>query len=214
MRRHRVEFLAIASLVLVLVGCATTTFTSSWKAPDAQPLQFKPGDKVVALILTDNEAIRRSGEANLADELDRRGLVGVPGYTLILAGEERNEAKARERIEAQGAVGVIVMRPKGKEEKVTVTGGYYSAPYYSNFWGGGYGAGYYGYGWGGMYVPPQVYTDTYVSVETLVYDLRQNKLVWAGQTKSLNPSDIESFIAELATAIGAELRAQKLVAPR
>lgn len=214
MRRHRVEFLAIASLALALAGCATTTFTSSWKAPDAQPLQFKPGDKVVALILTDNEAIRRSGEANLADELDRRGLVGIPGYTLIPGGEERNEAKARERIEAQGAVGAIVMRPKGQEEKVTVTGGYYSAPYYSSFWGGGYGAGYYGYGWGGMYVPPQVYTDTYVSVETLVYDLRQNKLVWAGQTRSLNPRDIESFIAELATAIGAELRAQKLVAPR
>ena len=65
-----------------------------------------------------------------------------------------------------------------------------------------------------MYVPPQVYTDTYVSVETLVYDLRQNKLIWAGQTKSLNPRDIESFIAELSTAIGAELRAQKLVTPR
>ena len=214
MRRHRVEFLTIASLALVLVGCATTTFTSSWKAPDAQPLQFKPGDKVVALILTDNDAIRRSGEANLADELDRRGLVGIPGYILIPGGEERNEAKARAGIEAQGAVGVIVMRPKGQEEKVTVTGGYYSTPYYSNFWGGGYGAGYYGYGWGGMYVPPQVYTDTYVSVETLVYDLRQNKLVWAGQTKSLNPRDVESFIAELATAIGAELRAKRLVAPQ
>ena len=214
MRAHRVEFLAIASLALVLAGCATTTFTSSWRAPDAQPVQLKAGDKVVALLLTDNEAIRRSGEANLADELDRRGLVGIPGYTLVLPGEEKNEAKSRERIEARGAVGVIVMRPKGQEEKVTVTGGYYSAPYYSSFWGGGYGAGYYGYGWGGMYVPPQVYTDTYVSVETLVYDLRQNKLVWAGQTKSLNPRDVESFIAELATAIGAELRAQKLVAPR
>jgi hypothetical protein len=214
MRTHRVGLLAVTALALGLGGCATTTFTSSWKAPDAQPLQFKPGDKVVALVLTDNEAIRRSGEANLADELDRRGMVGIPGYTLIPGGEERDEAKARAGIEAQGAVGVIVMRPRGQEEKVTVTGGYYSQPYYSNFWGGGYGAGYYGYGWGGMYVPPQVYTDTYVSVETLVYDLRQNKLVWAGQTKSLNPSDVETFVGELATAISAELRSQGLVGAR
>ena len=63
-----------------------------------------------------------------------------------------------------------------------------------------------------MYVPPQTYTDTYVSIETLIYDLRSNKLVWAGQTKSLNPKDVESFVAELATAIGAELRAKGLVA--
>ena len=210
MRKHRVGFLAIASLALGLVGCATTTFTSSWKAPDAQPMQFKPGDKVIALILTNNEAIRRAGEANLADELDKRGLVGVPAYTLIPPGQEKNEDRARTEIETQGAVGVIVMRPKGQEQQTTVTGGYYSAPYYGSFWGGGY----YGYGWGGMYVPPAVYTDTYINIETLVYDLRQNKLVWAGQSKSLNPTDIESFIAELATAVGKELRAKGVVAPQ
>jgi len=208
MTSHPIRKLTLAALALALAGCATTTFTSTWTAPDAQPLPFAKGAKVVALVLADSEAIRRAGEANLADELDRRGLVGVPGYTLIPGGEERDEAKARVAIEATGAVGLIAMRPKGKEEKTTVTGGYYSSPYYSSFWGGGY----YGYGWNGMYVPPQSHTDTYVNVETLIYDLRQNKLVWAGQTKSLNPSDVESFVAELANAIGAELRATGLVA--
>ena len=55
-------------------------------------------------------------------------------------------------------------------------------------------------------------TDTYVSIETVIYDLRQNKLVWAGQTKTMNPSDVESFVGELADAVSRELRASGMVA--
>jgi len=51
-----------------------------------------------------------------------------------------------------------------------------------------------------------VRTDTYVFVETLIYDLRSNKLVWAGQSKTMNPSDVEGFVAELAKAVRGELQ--------
>ncbi|MEK7315253.1 MAG: hypothetical protein AAB011_03665 [Candidatus Eisenbacteria bacterium] len=200
--------------MLLLVGCATTTFTSTWKAPDAQPLQFKAGDKVVALVVADSSSLRRAGEANLADELGKRGLKGVPAYTLLSDAEIKDEAKAKAAIEASGAVGVIAMRPMGSEQKVTSTpstyygGAYYGRPGYGGLWGGGY----YGYGWGGAYNPGQIRTDTYVSIETLIYDLRQNKLVWAGQTKTMNPTDVEGFVGELADAVSRELKASGLVA--
>ena len=48
MRTMRTKLLlAACCLPLILVGCATTTFTSTWKAPDAKPLQFKAGEKVI-----------------------------------------------------------------------------------------------------------------------------------------------------------------------
>ena len=55
-------------------------------------------------------------------------------------------------------------------------------------WGGygGFYGGFYGYGWGAAYSPGYLRTDTIVHVETLVYDLNQNKLVWAGQSKTRN----------------------------
>jgi hypothetical protein len=206
-----------ASLLLLLAGCASTSFTSVWKAPDAQPLQFKAGDKVVAMVVADSTGLRRSGEANLADELDRRGLEGVPAYTLIRDSDIKDEAKARAAIEASGAVGVVLMRPMGKEQKVSSTpsmyygASYYGSPYYGGMWGGGY----YGYGWGGgIYDPGTIRTDTYVSIETVIYDLRQNKLVWAGQTKTMNPEDVEGFVTELATAVSKELRESGLVAKK
>ena len=214
MKVHKRTLLGAASLALLLAGCATTTFTSIWKAPDAKPLQFQAGDKVVAMVIAESTSLRRSGEANLADELDKRGLKGVPAYTLLSDAEIKDEAKAKAAIEASGAVGVIALRPQGREQKVTSTPptyygpSYYGSSYYGGFWGGGY----YSHGWGGVYDPGTIRTDTYVSIETVIYDLRQNKLVWAGQTKTLNPADVESFVVELADAVSRELRASGMVA--
>jgi hypothetical protein len=54
-------------------------------------------------------------------------------------------------------------------------------------------------------------TDTIVQVETLVYSLRQNKLVWGGQSKLTNPSSIDKTIEKLATAAAKELQKQGLI---
>jgi hypothetical protein len=202
--------------VLMTGGCATTKFTSTWKAPDAQPLELRAGDRVVAMVMAGTPGLRRSGEAHLADELDKRGLRGVPAYTLIADADVEDEAKARAAIEGSGAVAVVVLRPLGVEQEVSSTPGmsmgasYWGAPYYGGFWGGGY----YGYGWGGAWAPPQIRTDTYVSIETLVYDLRQNKLLWAGRTSTMNPSDVRSAVEELAAAVGRELRQSGVIAAK
>jgi hypothetical protein len=198
----------IAGAALLAASCATTSFTSSWKAPDAQPLTFKAGDKVVALVVSKNSAIRRAGETALVGELNKRGLVGVPSYSLVSEVDAADESKAKVAIDTTGAVGVVAMRPVGTEQKISSTpsAGYYGSPYYGGFWGGGY----YGYGWGGA---SEIRTDTYVSIETLVYDLRQNKLVWAGQSKTMNPSEVDKFVVELAGAVSKELQKAGLTSP-
>jgi len=216
MTREIRSLLAGSLLLLVTGACATTKFTSTWKAPDAQPLELRANDKVVAMVMAETPGLRRSGEANLADELDKRGLKGVPAYTLIAEADVEDEAKARAAIEGSGAVAVVVLRPLGSEKEVSSTPGmymgasYWGAPYYGGFWGGGY----YGYGWGGAWAPPEIRTDTYVYVETLVYDLRQNKLLWAGRTSTMNPSDVGSAVKELAAAVGRELRESGLIAAK
>ena len=210
MTRNR-GILGAALAALTFAGCATTSFTSIWKAPDAQPLTFKPGDKVIALVMANGSALRRSAEANLADELDKRGLDGVPAYSLVQDSEITDEGKVKRTIDSSGAVGVVVLRPKGTEKEVSsYSTGYYGSPYYGGFYGG-----YYGYGWGGAWGGgAEIRTDTYVNIETVIYDLRQNKLVWAGQTRTMNPSDVEGFVTELATAVSKELQESGLVAPK
>ncbi|MEZ5312629.1 MAG: hypothetical protein R2862_02730 [Thermoanaerobaculia bacterium] len=147
MKTNRQRVLGATAVVLLLAGCATTRFTSIWKAPDAQPLQFRSGDPIVAMVVAEATALRRAGEANVADELDKRGFKGIPAYTLISDSDIKDETKARAAIEGSGAKGVIVLRPVGTEQKVSSTpstyygAAYYGRPYYGSFWGGGY----YGY---------------------------------------------------------------------
>ena len=197
---------APALTTVALAACASTSFNTTWKAPDAQPLTFKNGDKVLAMVVSPNESTRRGAEASLAAELTKQGLEGVPAYTVIPSEAIRDKDKARELVRASGAVGVVAMRVTGQEKEVSSSPGMYTGPYYGGFWGG-----YYGWGWGAAYSPGYLRTDTIVSVETLVYDLNQNKLVWAGQSETTNPSKAESFIRELVDESVKEMKKQGLI---
>ena len=71
---------------------------------------------------------------------------------------------------------------------------------------------YYDYGWGMASTPGTMRTNTIVSVETNVYDLEDDDLVWAGVTETTNPSQIAGMINEIADAVEKNLRERGLVA--
>jgi len=189
----------VVIVVASLTACATTSFTSSWKAPDAQPMGSLAGQKVVAVAMTKNQAVRRSAEDTLVSVLNANGSQGIPSYSIL--GDETDEAKAKAAIEKSGAVAVVVMRPVAQEKEISSTPSMYMGPRYGGYWGG-----YYGYGWGGAWGGTEIRTDTIVVVETLVYSLKQNKLVWAGQSKTTNPSKVDAFVKEVAAGAGKEMK--------
>jgi len=191
--------LFLVFVVASLTACATTSFTSSWKAPDAQPMGSFAGQKVVAVAMSKNQAVRRSAEDTLVSVLNANGSQGIPSYSIL--GDETDEAKAKAAIEKSGAVAVVVMRPVAQEKEISSTPSMYMGPRYGGYWGG-----YYGYGWGGAWGGTEIRTDTIVIVETLVYSLKQNKLVWAGQSKTTNPSKVDAFVKEVAAGAGKEMK--------
>jgi hypothetical protein len=197
----------VVTAAVVAAACASTSFQSSWKNPAAEPGNFK-GKKVAALIVSKEEAVRYGAEDALARELTARGAVGIAAYSLIPKELIQDKDKAKEFLEKADVAGVVAMRVVGKDKEITSSpGGYWGGPAYATFWG----AGYYGYGWGGVYSPGYVQTDTIVIVETLVYSLPQNKLVWAGQSETTNPSKVGPFIQELVRKAAAEMEKQGLI---
>jgi hypothetical protein len=196
----------LTAAALAAAACASTSFSSTWRAPDAKPGTFR-GKKVVAVFVSQDEALRRGVEETLAAELTRRGAEGVPAYSIIPTPEIRDEAKAKARITESGAAGVVALRLVGREQELSGSpAGYYAAPPYTGVWGG-----YWGYGWGGIYDPGYLRTDTVIHVETLVYSLEQNKLVWAGQSKTTNPESVDAFVKELVTKVAAEMKKLGLI---
>ena len=202
---HLKSSIAIVALsTLPLAACASTGFTSTWRSPQAQPLQVQ-GSKVAALVMTNNEATRRSAEDALARAITAEGAQGVPVYTVT---NSQDEKTVRAALEKEGFAGVVVMRPVGSEQQITATPTVYAGPSYAGFWGG-----YYGYGWGAPWGGTEIRTDTLVSVETLVYSFKQNQLVWGGQSTTTNPNKVDNFVREVAAAAAKELRKEKLIGP-
>jgi hypothetical protein len=192
---------AILAGAASLAACANTEFVSTWKAPDAQSLKGE-GSKVVAVAMTRNESTRRAAEDAMAREITRQGAQGVPGYSLIQDEATPDEAKAKEAIEKAGINIIVVMRPTAATQQIT------ASPAYS----GAYWGGYYGYGWGSAYGPAtEIRTDTIVYIETLVYSTKQNKLVWSAQSKTTNPSNVDSLVKEVVNAVAIEMKKAGLI---
>jgi hypothetical protein len=184
---------------------SSTTFVSSWKSPSAQPMHVS-GAKVAAVVLMSDLPSRRVAEDKLASELTARGAEGVPMYRIMDQDDIDDEAIARETLDQANIAGVVVMHPMGTQQEAKASDTYGKAPY-NTYW-----SGYYAYGWASPWAEPEASYETVVSVETLIYSLRQNQLVWAGTSKTTNPASLTDLIAELAGATATELSHLALVA--
>lgn len=187
-----------ATATLTLAACATTSLQSKWKNPSAAPLNLR-GKKVAALVVTDQGALRYPAEDEAAREITAHGGVGIPAYTILPEGRIPDEKVARAVFEKEGIAAVVVLRTVAKEKALSG-----SFPSYGSFWGPGLWAG---GGWGDGYLR----TDTILVVETLVYSLEQQKLVWAGQSQTTNPTQVSAFMRELGKTIGTEMEKQGLL---
>lgn len=193
---------AVVVAALSVSACATTSYNSTWKAPDAPAVGSMAGKKVIGVVMTKNEGARRGAEDALARELTKVGVQGVPSYSILPANATEEQAKAL--FAKAGAAGVVVLRPVAKDKEVVATPSMpmYTGPMYGGYWGG-----YHGYGWGGAWGGgTDIRTNTIVTVETLVYSLESNKLVWAGQSQTTNPTKADSFVRELVQSAVKEMK--------
>jgi hypothetical protein len=206
LRRRLAPGVLAAVAAAATFACSSTTFQTTWRAPDARPLQLA-GKKVVAVFLSKNPALRRRAEDAMAREITARGAEGVPAYTILSDEEVRDKEAAKAKLSSRGFNGAVVMRVVGSETQYSIEPAFWARPYYHRFWGG-----YWGWGWGTVWAPGYLEADRIVSVETLVYSLDQDLLVWAGVSRTIDPQQVESFVAELAKAVTKEMTREGLFA--
>jgi hypothetical protein len=198
---------SLAFATLLVSACATTTFQTTWRNPEAKPIKLA-GQKVVGLFISNKPALRRTAEDAMAREITARGAQGVPAYTVLDDTEIRDRAAAKAKLASLGFSGVVVMRIVGRETQYRYEPGYWwTVPHYHHFWGG-----YWGYGWTTVYEPGYLDVDRIISVETLVYSFVQDELVWAGISRTIDPAGIDSFVSELARAVTKEMAKEGVLA--
>lgn len=203
MTRRTAVGLALVS-ALAVSAQAGTKFKSVWKAPDAAPTSFK-GKKVAAVVMLPDEKARAGVADELAYALRARGIDAVSAHRLVPPEEMKDKDRARARLEQAGVVGAVVMRAVDRTTQLTDTSGAY---WVTNYWSF---SGYYGWGWGGMYDPGHVKMDTLINVETLIFDVKADKLLWAALSETKNPKRVDTFMQDLVSAAAKEVQKQGLV---
>ena len=202
--------LVLSTLLLsaLLCSCASTTFESTWRNPEGTPLRFA-GRKVAAVFVTNDAVFRRRAEDAMAREITARGAVGVPSYTFLGDKELKDRDAAKAKAEAEGFAGSVVMRVVGSRtvyEREPAGGIWLGGPY-RHFWGG-----YWGWGWGSVWAPGYLRAERIVKVETLVYSLDRDELVWAGVSRTFDPGRMDKFIEELSGNVSKEMTREGLFA--
>lgn len=194
----------VTALALSSPALAGPKFKSTWKAPEAKGVTFA-GKKVAALIISQDEGLRVSGEESLVRELATIGVTGgIASYRIVPREELRDPDKARGWYERSGVEGVVAMRLVSTDVRKQWTPSVWTTPYYNSLWG------YYGYGWGAVYDPGYVREDTVVVIETLVFSVPLNKLLWAGVTETTNPKQAGKIIKDVVAATVKEMTRQGL----
>ena len=202
-------FRLLALLATVLLSGCASTFQSTFKDPEAAPLEFR-NQKVIAVVLLNGETSRNLAEDRLAQQIAAYGAQGYSMHRMFPNATVGNEQATRTAMEAAGVKGVVVMRPIYVDRKVRITE-HYQEPSYASFWGGYYGTGFAISVSTGSNEPTVTETKT-VYVETLVYSLKQNKLVWGGRSKTTDADTLAELIQVLAKATVSELKREGLTA--
>jgi hypothetical protein len=194
---------------ITFVGAALATlaaaivFTATYKSIDAGAVSFA-GKKVAALVISKDDSLRMAGEESLARELSARGMQAVATYRMAPKEELQSAETARPWFERANVEGIVALRPVTVESRQAYTAGTWVNPNYSTLWG------YYGYGWGSVYVIGTVPKQTRVTIETTIYSVSRNQLLWAAVTEATSSGDLREFVDELAKEMVKEMQEQGL----
>jgi hypothetical protein len=178
---------------IALASCTPSTLlVKSWSDPVAT-VTPGPGNKTLILAMVKDEGSRRIIEDELAKRMKGSAVVS---YSFLVP-EILNQANVdylAQKLKEGNYTHVLMMRLANVEEETSYVPGTTSVYY------GGYGR-YYSYG-AGYYTNPGYYTtDKNYFVETTVFSVEPDKLLWTGTTKTVNPSRVERTVNDIADAV-------------
>jgi hypothetical protein len=195
--RMKTLLFVFVSCLLFLAACTSTTMQSSWKAPGATYTkeEFK---KVMVVALFKDETTRRIAE----DKIAAKNPAFRASY-MVLGKDQQNmdEASFKAFVAREGYDGVLTVHLIDVQTTTSYVPGTYQGGYY----------GWYGMNYGGFYQQGYYTEDKNYIVETNVFSVAQDKLLWSGITTTLNPVDINRTIDEIWEAVIARMKKEGFI---
>lgn len=200
-------------------GCVSTTLIGSLKVGESEPKKY---GKLGVVVLSPKVYNRSVVEMSLAEEFRTNGVKAIATFDIFpMAGKmdelkekmdaEAIQQKIRQRVSDNNldAVLIVTLLDKNKEthyvqgSSFTLSAPVYGYPYY----------GYYNYAYSTVYSPGYYVTNTSYFIESNLYDVATEKLIWTGQTKTEDPESIEKESATFSKLIVGEILEKKALTP-
>jgi hypothetical protein len=213
MKKQSILYLII---ILIIEGCASSTqITGSWKNP--QP-PSKKINSILVTALTDKANSRQTIETDLVNLIQNRGMKGIksmdvlpPGFT---TGKEPDRQLLLDKIKGSNVDAILTVALINKEtESRYVPGNYAYQPvtrfgYYGRFWG------YYTTWYPTLYAPGYYTDDRTYFLETNLYSVETEDLLWSAQSETYNPGSLLDFSKEYASAILKQMEIDGVITKR
>ncbi|MDQ5945250.1 MAG: hypothetical protein QG592_170 [Pseudomonadota bacterium] len=189
---------------LLLAACsAQTQLTNTWRDTEFRGVPFK---RVLVIGFGEDGANRRVFEDEFSKSLQAAGVSAIPSYTLGSGVSETDIEKVKAMVARSGADGVLTTRLVGIDKRVNVYPGQVMV-----MPAVGYRRGFYNYYSSAMVMPPSTYNYEVVTLETNLWQVVGEHLVWSGTTETFAPEDARKSSAEFARVIVGALRGQGLL---
>ena len=187
--------LPIYLLILIIhTSCVSTTIISSWKEQNKQ-IEIGKLHKVLVVALFKDETNRRKAEDQMVIYLKGKGIVSYNYLDDNISA--KNEEAIRDKIKTDGFDGAITMRLIDVDKEKTYTlGNITSYPsYYQTF------GGYYYRNWNYYRTPGYYSTTKTYTIETNVFSIKEDKIIWTGITQTTNPEGVNKLTEEVTKVV-------------
>ncbi|MBI2306145.1 MAG: hypothetical protein HYU78_02470 [Rhodocyclales bacterium] len=188
-------------IVLLLGACASPTrITNSWRDAAYHGPRFQ---RVLVMGFGDDGASRRVFEDRFVQQLQAAGVTAIASYTLVPGLAEADLPRVRDAVAKSGADCVLTTRLVGTERRIGV---YPAQPMLMP--SVGFRRGFYGYYSSVMVMPPSTYNYEVVTLESNLWQVPGESLLWSATTESFAPEDAAKGATELARVVIQALRGQ------
>ena len=177
-----------------------TVLASSWRDPETQ-VKMGQFSKILVVAFVKNQANRKIAEDDIIKLLKSKGVASYQYLGDVQSSLSQGElAEKIRKDEFDGAIVMRLMNPD-KELNYTPGTGTYPAEYNSflPFFEGS----------SSRFNDPEYMSkhDVY-AIETNLYSLKQNKLIWNGTTNSVDPKSVEKMIESIGKVLIGEMKKQ------
>lgn len=201
-RNKKYNFFLI--LILVNSSCISTKISSSWRMPNKE-IKIADLKKVLVVALLKDEVSRRKAEDEMVTYLKGKGVVSYNYLDNLF--NTTNENIINQTIADSGFDGAIVLRLLDVDVEVNYVPGLIATypPYYNNF------GTYFFKSWP-YYKTTALYTTTKTfTVETNIFSIKENKIIWTGLTKSVNPNDVAKMSNEIIKVVYRRMKREHFI---